>query len=79
MSRTLLALLILGPTLAVADATTEACRACHKDALSLQGKDAGAMAARMRAMRDGRERHPAPIPKLADTEIAALARELTAL
>lgn len=78
MNRMLLSLLILAPTLGAADAVTDACLACHKDALSLQGKDAGAIATRVKDMRDGRARHPAPIPKLTDAEIETLARALTA-
>ena len=79
MKRMFLALLILTPALAPADAVTDACLACHKDALSLQGKDASTMATRVKDMRDGRAPHPAPIPKLTDAEIETLARALTAL
>jgi hypothetical protein len=66
------------PALAAADAATDACLACHKDALSLEGKDSATIAARLKDMRDGRARHPAPLPNLTDAELEALSRALTA-
>ena len=50
----------------------------YKDALALKGKDPAAIAARLREMRDGGARHPTPLPRMADAEIEAVARALTA-
>ena len=72
------ALVVLSPSLASADEVVDTCVACHKDALSLKGKQAPAIAARLKDMRDGRARHPVPLPNLTDSEIESLSRALTA-
>lgn len=60
----------------LADETEDACRMCHRDALTLGSWEAEALAARLKDMRDGRAEHPVPLPELDDDALEALASAL---
>lgn len=78
MQRLLLTAALLALTAAAsADEVAETCIRCHKDALTLAGRPADELAARLRDMRDGRGEHIVAIPDLSDDELAALAEQLT--
>ena len=63
---------------ACADEIEDSCRACHRGELALDEWEPGALAARLRAMREGEADHVVPIPALGDEEILALAKALAA-
>jgi hypothetical protein len=78
MRRTLIATALCWlPVVASADALTDSCTVCHKDALSLAKWQTPPLAARLIAIRDGRAQHVVPFPKLSDEELQALAAALT--
>lgn len=54
-----------------------ACRACHRDELSLAGRNADTLATSIADMAAGRVAHVAPVPELSDEERVALARTLS--
>jgi len=62
---------------AVAQSVVDACRACHRDELSLAGRNADTLATAIADMAAGRVAHVAPMPELSDAERVALARVLS--
>lgn len=64
------------PAAVLAEEAADSCRACHKDALTLENRTAADLEARIKDMRDGHADHVVPIPKLSDEELRALAAAL---
>jgi len=62
---------------AVEQSVVDACRACHRDELSLAGRNAETLATSIADMSAGRVAHVAPMPELSDEARIALARALS--
>jgi len=61
----------------VAQSVVDACRACHRDELSLAGRNTDTLATAIADMAAGRVAHVAPMPELSDVQRMALARILS--
>lgn len=62
-----------------ASAAAEECGACHQGKRSLAGRDSDALAAAIRAIRDGKVKHPPlELDDTSDEALAELAAELAA-